>query len=197
MHEKKCISCLLSLPLSDYYHKSGRRARESMSRCKACWKKYYWDKRNTDEGRKRRRELASWRNLSPEARLRVNARQEAYRQRHPERAKESKKRSDKKIKLSALLAYGGPRCVCCGENDPIILTLDHINNDGKKHRDTIGMNAGGAFYGYLKKNDWPNDPPLQVLCYNCNMAKEYNQGMMPLWRKKNRVRVFNPKELIS
>ena len=86
--------------------------------------------------------------------------------------------------MEALMAYGGPVCKCCGENDPVVLTLDHVNNDGKRDRETQ-CGTGSVFYYRLKAKGWPQTPELQVLCWNCNMAKKFNGGAMPLWRDKH------------
>jgi hypothetical protein len=87
------------------------------------------------------------------------------------------------IKVAVFDAYGGPVCVCCGEQHIAFLTLDHVNDDGATHRRSIkGRNngsAGSAFYHYLKMNGYPNDPPLQVLCANCNQGKRGNNGVCP------------------
>ena len=82
-----------------------------------------------------------------------------------------------RIKLEALQTYGGAYCHCCGENNVQFLTLDHINNDGNKHR-----RKGGRWYpsySNLRAAGYPNEPPLQVLCYNCNNGKRVNGGICP------------------
>lgn len=76
-------------------------------------------------------------------------------------------------KQQVMAAYGG-KCACCGESDWRFLTLDHINNDGAEHRQTLpGRGGGSNIYHYLAARGFPNDPPLQVLCWNCNTAKQY------------------------
>lgn len=71
------------------------------------------------------------------------------------------------IKHQVLEHYGK---VCpCGKHDEIILTLDHVNNDGSEHRKLVG--EGFNFYMWLRKNNYPIDPPLQVLCANCQVRK--------------------------
>jgi len=39
--------------------------------------------------------------------------------------------------------YGGAVCSCCGLNDPIFLTLDHIDNQGAEHRRSISSDGSG------------------------------------------------------
>lgn len=79
---------------------------------------------------------------------------------------------DKRIRAEALQVYGG-RCFCCGEDRPPFLCLDHINNDGAEHRRQLKATGKmtGNFTRALKALGWPNDPPLQVACWNCNMTK--------------------------
>lgn len=90
------------------------------------------------------------------------------------KVKASRKKTQWKLKVTTLEAYGGV-CACCGEDEYKFLAIDHINNDGAKHRRELKMTGGaGGFYYWLKKNKYPEG--FQVLCHNCNMAKSmYNQ----------------------
>ena len=62
--------------------------------------------------------------------------------------------------------YGG-KCTCCGENELKFLSIDHINGNGRKHRQQIKINI----YSWLKKNKYPTG--FQILCYNCNLSKGF------------------------
>ena len=75
------------------------------------------------------------------------------------------KERQRRLRLEALIAYGG-RCVCCGELRMEFLSLDHVNNDGAKHRKEVKCKSIGH---WAKKHGYPNT--LQILCHNCNMAK--------------------------
>lgn len=77
-------------------------------------------------------------------------------------------------KIEALSHYGGLCCVCCGVTEVSMLTLDHINDDGKEHREITGL--GSNFYRYLKRNGYPQTPELRVLCFNCNQSRRINGG---------------------
>src|SRR5215831_5285773 len=44
-----------------------------------------------------------------------------------------------RMRHAAILAYGGYRCACCGVDEPMFLTIDHLNNDGTSHRRQIGF----------------------------------------------------------
>jgi hypothetical protein len=78
----------------------------------------------------------------------------------------------KRLKDEVYAAYGGYKCVCCGEKETKFLTLDHINEDGYKDR-----RWGMGFYTWLIRNNFP--PIVQILCFNCNCGKSLNGGMCP------------------
>lgn len=126
-----------------------------------------------------------WRRENPEA-ARLHREREkkrwhtnpAVRKRHREKGAEWRLQK----KIAVLDAYGGCRCVCCGELEIAFLTLDHVNNDGAAHRRATGRGqgfSGMAFYSYLRARGFPKDPKLQVLCYNCNCGKRANKGVCP------------------
>ena len=71
----------------------------------------------------------------------------------------------------------GWSCTCCGESEPIFLTIDHINNDGADHRREIGNKNGAWIYKWLVDNSFPDN--FQTLCWNCNMGKHRNGGICP------------------
>jgi transposase-like protein len=73
-----------------------------------------------------------------------------------------------KRRLEMVSAYGG-KCQRCGIDDPVVLDIDHIKNDGGKQRSN-GF-YGWRLYRWLRKNGWPKDN-YQLLCRNCNWKKE-------------------------
>lgn len=80
----------------------------------------------------------------------------------------------KRLRKEVISAYGA-FCKCCGETNFEFLVLDHVNNDGASHRKSLGgRNKSGAVLSWAKKNSFPDS--LQVLCANCNMAKQYSGG---------------------
>jgi len=97
-------------------------------------------------------------------------------QRHSCKCKECFKKQTKnrywKAKIKVIEHYGG-KCVCCGESNPEFLTVDHVNNDGKKHRTEKPFSVGNNFYKTLIKEDFNVGYELQLLCWNCNLAKNY------------------------
>jgi hypothetical protein len=77
-------------------------------------------------------------------------------------------------RIFVLSHYGG-KCACCGESEMPFLTLDHIHNDGKVDREKV---HAGYWWRWIVKHGFPSH--LQVLCWNCNMAKQhYGNGVCP------------------
>lgn len=110
--------------------------------------------------------------------------------RRKERYAKIHKRNMKKYKDDAYNAYGGYICVCCGDTDELALQIDHVNNNGERHRaeirkerKTTSRGIGGyATYRWLKLNNYP--PGFQILCASCNFAKHRNGGVLPDHRKR-------------
>lgn len=154
---KNCNQSELSLLTIDHIDGDGNKHRKEVG-IKTGYSTYRWLKRNNfPDGfqvlcwncqfRKRSQELVS-----------INSTEKQIRQKAYNRA----------IKIECLSHYGS---ICsCGEDDPIVLTLDHVNDDGGKHRKEVGA-VGLNFYLYLRKNNFPNDPPMQVRCLSCQYIK--------------------------
>jgi hypothetical protein len=116
-----------------------------------------------------------------------------YYRRHPEKCKESVKRTRakrpeyyreqrrknviktrKRARQAVLEHYsnGALSCACCGENEEEFLTIDHVEGNGGKERTALfgRRDAGGyRFYAWLIRNNYPSG--YQVLCMNCNFSK--------------------------
>lgn len=73
------------------------------------------------------------------------------------------------VKLEMLNALGR-KCRCCGETNPLFLTLDHVQNDGASHRASFKSTNVELIYQQAKCEGWPADK-YQLLCMNCNFAK--------------------------
>ena len=76
---------------------------------------------------------------------------------------------NKRIKEEFFEHYGS-ECAICGESNKYNLTVDHIHDDGAKHRKIVGDNTTLVILD-LKKQNWPTDY-VQTLCYNCNNKKK-------------------------
>jgi len=91
-----------------------------------------------------------------------------------QKRKHRKQSKDYKLKCkNAVFDHYGWECACCGESNPGFLTLDHVNNDGHKHRKETTTHM----YTWVINNDFPEG--FQTLCWNCNMGKYLNGGICP------------------
>lgn len=102
---------------------------------------------------------------------------------HPERRKKTALAYYYRLQHASIMAYGGYRCNCCGETEPLFLTLDHANDDGKSHREMLGTLGGAKLYKWLRDNNYPDG--FQVLCSNCNHGRSRNKGICPHQVKRN------------
>jgi hypothetical protein len=68
-----------------------------------------------------------------------------------------------------ILDHYGRKCACCGEEEVLFLTVDHINNDGALHKKIIGSKDPASVRKWIVDNNFPDT--FQILCYNCNCAK--------------------------
>jgi hypothetical protein len=73
-----------------------------------------------------------------------------------------------------VFAHYGNKCACCGIDEMVFLTMDHIYGDGAAHRGrgVKRVGSGTALYRWLRRHNYPDG--FQVLCFNCNCAKRTN-----------------------
>lgn len=113
--------------------------------------------------------------------VRCKACVKAYRVKNQERISASQRAREIRFKTKVIEAYGG-RCVCCGETEYAFLTFDHVNDDGAEHRKSrkkysTHLARWAALNGYPKS--------LQLLCANCNMAKQFSPDGCPHQAKRD------------
>jgi hypothetical protein len=98
-----------------------------------------------------------------------------------------------RLRDRVLAAYGNA-CVNCGETTREFLQVDHVNDDGKVHRDAVGYT--GVFRDIVRRG-FP--PEFQILCVDCNadkrdqrLRKQHHAGIddpdVPRTVKARRVR---------
>jgi hypothetical protein len=105
---------------------------------------------------------------------------------NPDKVKAIQKTYQAKIKKQVFDHYGWS-CECCGEDEPLFLSIDHMNGGGTKHRNGLGTgksNRGSGFYRWLVKQNFPKG--FQTLCFNCNCAKGF-YGACPHTTKLRKV----------
>ena len=73
-----------------------------------------------------------------------------------------------KLKEIIVREYGGC-CVDCGEEDVVVLSIDHVYGNGKQHRIKL-KKRGNSFYSWLRKNNYPKEE-FELVCRNCNWRR--------------------------
>lgn len=119
---------------------------------------------NREAMRQKQRE---WHEANLEA---VRERQRQYSQENPEIQRQSTRRYRARLR-TAVFDHYGHACACCGSTKR--LTMDHVNGDGREHREELfGSNRGGNtfnFYHWLITSGFPDG--FQTLCMPCNQSK--------------------------
>lgn len=77
-------------------------------------------------------------------------------------------------KAQVFTAYGNC-CACCGESNPGFLSIDHVEGGGRAHRRAVGGGLGILLD--IIKRGFP--PDFQLLCFNCNLGRQWNGGVCP------------------
>jgi hypothetical protein len=87
-----------------------------------------------------------------------------------ERKKDYVRQYRNSVRMNVIIKYGG-RCNCCGEDELAFLVIDHVKGGGTADRGSYAY----AVYSRLWREPI-NREETQVLCANCNMAKERQGG---------------------
>lgn len=185
--DRWCSGCVRTLPAASFS--------PSGWRCRACMREYNraWRASHPERVQKQERDWHAahpdkrggysrkWRAANPE---RVRERSRTYRNANRDALQERGRARYASVKVEAFNVYGDGACACCGETELLFLDLDHVN--GCKPED-----RRRNFYGWLKKNGWPTDPLLQVLCSNCNQGRQRNGGACPHLSARTRIAEFD------
>lgn len=166
---RTCKKCGKEKPLEAFeptYSKWGGKRHE----CRECTAK-----------RKKQREVESFEIIkarygSVEKRRKAIDAAVRWQKENPEKRKKNALSHYYRLQEAAIHAYGGYKCVWCGIDEPSVMCLDHIKNDGSSHRKELGFLGGAPLYRWVRDNGYP--PIFQVLCFNCNHAKRMNGGVL-------------------
>lgn len=115
----------------------------------------------------------------------VQKRSEWYKKSNTRIKNKLEREKNKKI----VFEHYGNICGICKEDDVDVLSIDHINNDGKTQRKQTGI--GSRFYEWIIENNFPTN--LQILCCNCNI-KKYKQTL-DLKNYSEEVRIIDDKKI--
>jgi hypothetical protein len=156
---KKCNRCLEIKPL-DLFFRCKRSPDGRENACKAC-----------DKARKSTPEQAA--RIKQYWADRYKATKDSRTPAQVESAKRSVRlyaRRWRESNRAAIFKIYGGKCNACGESDPIVLDVDHVNDDGASHRAERG-------FGQMLMKDILDSgycpERFQLLCKNCNWRKEY------------------------
>lgn len=75
-----------------------------------------------------------------------------------------------------IYTHYGNCCECCGLTDSRFFTLDHVNSDGKQHREWM-REHGYSIERYVITHNFPDT--IRILCVNCNYGRQWNGGTCP------------------
>ena len=156
--KRTCCVCHQELPIEEFKMYKNREKMYRSWRCVSCTKKYHASYFANDKER-------------------FNATARAAREKTPDLVRERENAWAKKTRINARTkvynAYGN-KCACCGETEPLFLTLDHVDNDGHIERKA---HSQGNLYGRIIREGFPDR--FQILCWNCNAGKRRNNGVCP------------------
>lgn len=114
----------------------------------------------------------------------LNVKRRAYWKNNPEKYKAHKiqKRLDWKNFCNEIYTAYGNKCWCCGESNPGFFTIDHVNNDGAKHRHRSSKNKkdrvnNAKIFREIKRAGFPDT--FRLMCFNCNCGRQRNGGICP------------------
>ena len=170
---RRCTRCGQDKELDSF--ECTNRARDWYRReCKSCVRDRV--RRYAEESRKTIQEYR--RRYHANHREEIIAKVTEWARKNPDRHRKNALAYYYRLQHAAIEAYGGYRCSWCGIDEPLVLCLDHVENNGREHRQQVGSVGGHKLYKWLRDNAYP--PGFQVLCMNCNHAKYRNGGTLPL-----------------
>ena len=148
--ERKCRKCGERKPLAEFapvYSLKSRGKQYRSHTCLVCHRKAHAAR----EGKRRRN--------NPEA---YRAACRRHRNENIETYRKQKRDWYAQVRVDVFAHYGD-RCACCGEDEPSMLNIDHVKNDGAAQRKANKtMRWSGNLYAWIIDNNYP--PDFQVLC---------------------------------
>lgn len=180
-----CISCLEEKCVSLFPERRGTGKFFRRRKCQVCVnqadyeKQKRWVEKNPKKARERYRNYELRNNEKRRLRwhtdpkykelMRESARK--YQKRNKELILQRARERNQTMRERVLTKYGGT-CKHCGEQQMRFLCIDHVLDNGAEDRRVRGGTNG--VYRYLDTN--PISPEYQVLCFNCNSAKEFSKS---------------------
>lgn len=99
-------------------------------------------------------------------------------------ARGDSQRDSRKANKELIYKHFGGKCAHCNETDIVVMTLDHVDNDGYLDKQSINGKRVVTPTWYAKlakliKEGKPLERNLQMLCFNCHARKD----LTPWWLK--------------
>ena len=95
-----------------------------------------------------------------------------WHQSNKRQSQENKRRYREKQRALAFVALGSG-CAHCTEADPVVLAIDHVNDDGAAERK--GKNPCAMYNRIIRGESLGR---YQLLCFNCNWRKEMRRRQL-------------------
>ena len=109
---------------------------------------------------------------------------------HKQQLRNYQKQLRRQNKQDVIFHYsnGLMECQACRIKTFEILTLDHVNGNGNKHRKAINSLS---IWSWIKRMKYPKG--YQVLCYNCNVLKERvsSEQFILLTNRERQLHIFD------
>jgi hypothetical protein len=165
--EKTCNKCGSVKPIAEFRLAKMRGKTVRLAICLCCqaeWHRQHYQKHAELKREANRLRAQHYRATKPEG------------SRNAARKYKRRKQAENK---AAIYAHYGDKCICCGEDNPLFLTVDHVNSDGHEERKKGLYTSGSQFYAHIVKQGFPDI--YQLLCFNCNLGRARNNGVCPHW----------------
>lgn len=169
---RTCKKCGAEKPITEFReNKPGYRRRV----CNECM-----DAAHEEWQRANRERLLAWRReYHAKNRVKRTEQAKAWNAENRERQRANRQKTYWRLKEQAYAAYGGYVCACCGETEPMFLSIDHVNNNQREYAKKLGQfHTGAKLLKWLEENNYPQGE-FQILCHNCNQGKRLNGGVCP------------------
>ncbi len=157
-----CKHCKLDRPIDDFNKAFG--SGNHYGKCRTCRNSRVKERRMLPEMKDKRKIEARKRYVLNKEEILKNTSKYYFKNR--KRRLQQSKEINRKLREDVLLIYGN-KCVCCDESTFEFLTIDHVNNDGARHRKKV---SSTKLYRELRTYGTVN-PNYQLLCWNCNITK--------------------------
>jgi len=185
--EKTCTCCQETKPLTEYNKRlSGPQAGSYLAQCRQCLLQKSRDQRAAKGAKPRRpifidgpepaKSCSGCGEIKPLSEFYTDKRRKKGAFPRCKSCVNEAASNKRKTMRDQALNLLGQFCSCCGENEQRFLTFDHINDDGAQHRKGEGV---ADIVTWIDKHPKEAKKRLRVLCFNCNCARQFNNGICP------------------